>query len=100
MIRQNLALQVRIRLRHALVLAQMLGPGFHHEPFDNLLRIGRILGDAPAVGAIAATFLREFVDCTKEGRAVMFFHLVLDEDQDWATVMGDRFCDQRFWPMV
>ncbi len=28
------------------MLAQVLGPGFDHEPFDHLLRIGAVFGHA------------------------------------------------------
>ena len=54
----DLLLKVGIGVGDALVLPEMLRPGLHHEPFQHLLRIGGILGNAPAVGAVAAAFLR------------------------------------------
>ena len=65
---QHLALQVGIRIRDALVLAQMFRPGFDHEPFGDLLRIGGVLGHAPAIGAVAATFLGQMIEGMQEWR--------------------------------
>ena len=67
----DLLLKVGIGIGHALVLAQMLGPGFDHEPFQHLLRIGGILGDAPAIGTIAAAFLRQRIDRVQEAVAIL-----------------------------
>lgn len=53
MVGKYLGLEVGIGLRNPFVLAQVLRPGLDHEPFDHLLRIGRNLGQAAAIGAIA-----------------------------------------------
>jgi len=52
-----LRLEIGVRLRDPLVLAQVLGPGFDEEPLGDVLRIGRILGDAPRIGTIAPPLL-------------------------------------------
>src|SRR3989475_1507672 len=38
------ALPICIGPGHALVLAQMLGPGLHQEPLDHPARLARVLG--------------------------------------------------------
>src|SRR6266568_3194291 len=38
---------------HALMLAQVLRPGCHHEGFDISSRLGWIVEEAPSIGAIA-----------------------------------------------
>jgi len=43
-----------------LMLAQMLHPGGHKKGFDDAPFVGSILEHAPAIGAIAATFISEF----------------------------------------
>jgi len=55
-----------VGLRDALVLAQMLGPGFDHEPFDDALWIGNVLADTPREGAVAPSLQCEPGDGGKE----------------------------------
>lgn len=77
---KHLALQIGVGIRHPLVLAKMLGPGFNHEPLDDLFGVGRILGDAPPVGTIAAALPGKMIDRVQEGCAVLLLNLVLDQD--------------------
>jgi hypothetical protein len=83
-----------------VVLAQMLGPGFAREPFDQLARIGRILGDAPAIGAVAPSLARKAMHRLHEGCAIRRGDLVLDQDQHRAAIMLDRLRGQRLRPMA
>lgn len=48
------------------MLAQMLGPGFDHEPFDDALWIGNVLADTPREGAVAPSLQCEPGDGGKE----------------------------------
>ena len=64
---QNLSLHVCIGVGNPLVLAEVLSPGVHHEPLDDLFRIGGIFRHTPPIGTIAAAFLRQVVESTQEG---------------------------------
>jgi len=90
MVGQNLALQVGVGIGNPLVLAKVLGPGFHHEPFDDLFRIGTVFGDTPSIGSVAAPFLGECIERMQEGAAMLLLDLVFDQDQDRTTIMGKR----------
>src|SRR5580698_7431013 len=55
----DLRLQHAIRIGDALVLAHVLQPRFDHERLDEPRRIGGVLVDAPAVGAVAPPLVVE-----------------------------------------
>ena len=58
---QRLGLQVCISLRHAVVLAQVLGPRLDEKPFHHPLGVGRMLLQAPGIGAVAAALERQLL---------------------------------------
>lgn len=93
-------LDIGVGLRDAPVLAKVLGPGFDHEPFDDPLRIGSVLGDAPAIRPVATAFVRKLRQCVQEVRTLGFVDFILDEDEDRTAVVVDKCGDQRFGPMV
>ena len=52
----DLLLDQLIRPGHALMLPQVLDPGFQKEGFDKSTRIGGVLKDAPGIRAVALSF--------------------------------------------
>jgi hypothetical protein len=54
-------LQHTISIGDALMLAQVLEPGFYQERLHHPAFIGSVLEHAPPVGAIATAFLRQFL---------------------------------------
>ncbi|MNX98502.1 hypothetical protein D3C86_1309160 [compost metagenome] len=94
------ALQVRIGLRHALVLAQVLGPRLHQEPFLHALGLARVFGHAPGIGPVTPTLLGHRLKRLQERGAVLDADAVFDLHHDRAAVMLDGRVQQRFGPVV
>src|SRR3712207_1524500 len=85
----RLRLDVGAVVRHAPVLAQVLGPGLDEEPLDDLLEVGRVLGDTPGVGAVPPPLLCEPIEGAQEGRAILGPDSVSDRNDHGAAVVGD-----------
>ena len=97
---RHLALQIRIDVQYALVLAQMLGPGFDHEPFGDQFGIRGILGHAPSVSAIAQALRGQALDRAKKRQAASGGNAVFDQDEHRTAIMLDRRRDERLGPVI
>src|SRR5688572_6276818 len=80
LISHELALPISIRMRDALVLAQMLSPRFDHEPFNDVRRLIRILGHAPGIGTIAPSLVGQGRECAQERVTIRLSHVVMNEN--------------------
>ncbi len=84
---------------HALMLAQVLDPGLHEEGFDVALRIGRVLEQLPAQGAVPEAFQAHFQHSLYEVSGVYLVDAVLHGDQNWTLLRGQFDGDGRLGPV-
>ena len=88
-----------IGIGDALVLAQMLHPGFHQECLDHPALLGRIFEYTPRIGAVATPFVLERYERFEKRLAVPWINAIFDGDQDRAAVVLDRLRGQRRRPV-
>ena len=87
-------------VRHALVLAQVLGPGLDLEPLDQGVVRRGILHHAPGVGAIAAALGRQPGQRLQEGGLLGMLHVVGDLYHHRPPVVVHFGLCQRLGPVV
>jgi len=92
-------LRQAIGLGDALMLAQMLDPGFDQEGLDEAALLRRILIDAPGIGAVALSFMADLRQRREEAVAALRIDAVLDRDEDRAARRGDIAVGDRRRPV-
>jgi hypothetical protein len=76
-------LQRATSLRHTFVLAQMFQPGLHKKGLHHPTLAGRVLEDAPAIGAIAPTLDKivfRKLNLANSGRVPVGPNAVIEDD--------------------
>ena len=95
----NRILNQPIGVCHALVLTEMLEPGFHQEGFHHAAFFGGILEHPPGIGAVAPALLRELLERGEKPVAAFGIDPVFDHDHDQPLVLRDIMPGERRGPV-
>ena len=71
-------LHISVRVRHAIMLTQMLGPGGQHKGFHKTTLSFGIFKNLPVECPVTATFSRQMRDSVEKRLSIARFDLILD----------------------